>query len=82
TSNYTFKTAVGTFADRFVLRYTNKTLGTDDFENIGNNVLVSVKSKIINLTSGTENIKEVQIYTIGSQLLYGKNKIEAKELRI
>lgn len=82
TSNYTFKTAVGTFTDRFVLRYTNKTLGTDDFENIKDGVLVSVKSKVIDVTSGVENIKEVQIYTIGGQLLYNKAKIEAKELEI
>ncbi|MDP5198214.1 Ig-like domain-containing protein [Flavobacterium sp. DG2-3] len=80
--NYTFKTAIGTSTTRFILRYTNKTLGTDDFENIGNSVLVAVKSKVINLTSGIENIKEVQIYTIGGQTLYSKNKIEAKELRI
>ena len=81
-SNYTFKTGIGTFTDRFVLRYTNKTLGTDDFENLENGVLVSIKSKVINAVSGTENIKEVQIYTIGGQLLYNKSKIDAKELEI
>ncbi|MCM0665655.1 Ig-like domain-containing protein [Flavobacterium tyrosinilyticum] len=81
-SNYTFKTGIGTFTDRFVLRYTNKTLGTDDFENVENGVLVSIKSKVINAVSGTENIKEVQIYTIGGQLLYNKSKIDAKELEI
>ncbi|MFC4478126.1 Ig-like domain-containing protein [Flavobacterium chungangensis] len=81
-SNYTFKTAAGTFTDRFVLRYTNKTLGTDDFENVQDGVLVSIKSKVINAVSETENIKEVQIYTIGGQLLYNKSKIDAKELEI
>ncbi len=81
-SNYTFTTSVGTFTDRFVLRYTNKSLGTDDFENVADGVLVAVKSKVVNITSGTENIKEVQIYTIGGQTLYNKNKIEAKELQI
>lgn len=80
--NYTFKTAVGTSTTRFALRYTNKTLGTDDFENLKDGVLISVKSKVINVTSGAENIKEVQIYTIGGQLLYNKAKIEAKELEI
>lgn len=81
-SNYTFQTAAGTFTERFVLRYTNKTLGTDDFENVEDGVLVSIKSKVINAVSGTENIKEVQIYTIGGQLLYNKSKIDAKELEI
>ncbi|UPZ16561.1 Ig-like domain-containing protein [Flavobacterium humidisoli] len=81
-SNYTFQTAAGTFTDRFVLRYTNKTLGTDDFENVEDGILVSVKSKVINVASGTENIKEAQIYTIGGQLLYNKSKIDAKQLEI
>ncbi|WP_433834373.1 PA14 domain-containing protein [Flavobacterium anhuiense] len=80
--NYTFKTAIGTSSTRFVLRFTNKTLGTDDFENIADGLLVAVKSKVINITSGIENIKEVQIYTIGGQLLYSKSKIDAKELEI
>ncbi len=80
--NYTFKTAIGTFTTRFVLRYTNKTLGTDDFENATDSLLVAVKSKVVNVTSGIENIKTVQIYTIGGQLLYSKSKIEAKELKI
>ncbi len=82
TSNYTFKTVIGTFTDRFVLRYTNKTLGTDDFENLKDGVLVSVKSKAVNVTSGSESIKEVQIYTIGGQMLYNKTKVDTKELEI
>lgn len=80
--NYTFKTAIGTSTTRFVLRYTNKTLGTDDFENSTNNVLVSVKSKVIKVNTGTENIKEVNIYNIGGQLIYNKNKVDSNELTI
>ncbi|QLC67033.1 T9SS sorting signal type C domain-containing protein [Flavobacterium sp. LPB0248] len=80
--NYTFKTAIGSNTTRFVLRYTNKTLGTDDFENLTDGILVAVKSKVINVASGSENIKEVKIFSIGGQLLYSKNKIEAKELEI
>lgn len=80
--NYTFKTAIGTSTTRFVLRYTNKTLGTDDFENTTNNVLVSVKSKVIKVNTGTENIKEVNIYNIGGQLIYNKNKVDSNELTI
>ncbi|RYJ39484.1 RemA [Flavobacterium anhuiense] len=80
--NYTFNTAIGTFPDRFVLRYTNKTLGTDDFENVKDGVIVAVKSKAIKVTSKNENINEVKIYTVSGQLLYNKNKIEAKELNI
>ncbi|MNL08025.1 hypothetical protein D3C87_1287290 [compost metagenome] len=81
-SNYTFKTAIGTFTDRFVLRYTNKTLGTGDFENLENSVLVSVKNKIVSITSSKEIIKEVNVFDVGAQLLYSKNKVNSSELQI
>ncbi|RUT69733.1 hypothetical protein D0817_14010 [Flavobacterium cupreum] len=79
---YTFKTAKGIFSDRFVLRYTNKTLGTGDFENTEKNLIVSVKSKVIKVTSTTENIKEVTIFDISGKVLYNKKKVDATELQI
>ncbi|BDU23966.1 T9SS sorting signal type C domain-containing protein [Flavobacterium sp. GSB-24] len=79
--NYTFKTAIGTFTDRFVLRYTSKTLGTDDFENISDGILVSVKNKVVRISS-KEALKEVKIFDIGAQLLYSKNRVNSSELQI
>jgi hypothetical protein len=80
--NYKFTTEAGTFTNRFNLRYTSKTLGTGDFENAENTVLVSVKSKIVKVTATKENIKDVQIYNIGGQLVYNKNKVDSNELQI
>ncbi|RYJ39482.1 RemA [Flavobacterium anhuiense] len=80
--NYTFSTLTGTFADRFVLRYTNKTLGTGDFENLESSVLVSVKDKVISITSSKETIKEVNIFDVGAQSLYSKKKVNSSELQI
>ena len=80
--NYTFTTAIGTFTDRFVLRYTNKTLGTGDFENVENGLLISVKDKIIKTTSSKEIIKEVTIFDISGKLLYEKKKVGTTELEI
>ncbi|MFD1601433.1 T9SS sorting signal type C domain-containing protein [Flavobacterium artemisiae] len=82
TGNYTFTSAIGTFTDRFVLRYTDKILGTGDFENLDNTVFVSVKDKSIKVTSSQENIKEVWIYNIGGQDVYNKKKVNATELQI
>jgi len=80
--NYTFKTAVGTSTTRFVLRYTNKTLGIDNPETLENSVLVSFKDQIVKITSSKEIIKEVNIYNVGGQLLYTKNNLNASELQI
>jgi len=82
TANYTFTTEKGTFNDRFVLRYTNKTLGTGDFENIENGLLVSVKDKLIKVTSAKEPIKEVTVFDIAGRLLYNKKKVGSNELEI
>jgi hypothetical protein len=81
-ANYKFTSEAGTFNSRFVIRYVDTTLGTDDFDSLENSVLVSVKSKIVNVKSSTENISEVQIYNIGGQTLYTKNKIDSNELQI
>jgi hypothetical protein len=82
TAKYTFTTAKGTFADRFVLRYTDKTLGTGDFENTENNVFVTAKNKVIKVISAKETIKEVTIYDVSGKLLYNKKKIGETELQI
>ncbi|MDR6764742.1 hypothetical protein J2Y38_004984, partial [Flavobacterium sp. 2755] len=80
--NYKFTTEIGTFTDRFVLRYTNKTLGTGDFENVKDGLLVSVKDKVIKVTSSKENIKEVTVFDITGKLLYNKKKVGTTELSI
>ncbi|OXB14250.1 T9SS sorting signal type C domain-containing protein [Flavobacterium reichenbachii] len=82
TGNYTFNTEIGTFTNRFVLNYVNKTLGNDDFENVESGLLVSVKNKIINVTSSTENIKDITIYDISGKIIYTKKKIGTTELEI
>jgi hypothetical protein len=81
-ANYTFTTAIGTFTDRFSLRYTNKTLGTGDFENIENGLLVSVKEKTIKITSAKEAIKEVTLFDINGKQLHNKNKIASTEVQL
>ncbi|WP_149205978.1 DUF7507 domain-containing protein [Flavobacterium johnsoniae] len=80
--DYTFKTQAGTFTDRFTLRYTNKTLGTGDFENVKDGLLISVKDKTIKVTSAKENIKEVNIFDITGKLIYNKKKVGNTELSI
>jgi hypothetical protein len=81
-ADYTFTSEIGTFDDRFVLRYTNKTLGTGDFENIENGLIVSVKDKTIKVISAKEVITEVIIFDINGKQIYNKKKIGSTELQI
>lgn len=80
--NYTFNTIIGTFTNRFVLRYTSKTLGTGDFENIENDLIVSVKDKVVKVQSAKENIKQISVYDISGKLLYDKTKVNQTEYEI
>ncbi|WP_084538612.1 T9SS sorting signal type C domain-containing protein [Flavobacterium defluvii] len=80
--DYKFTTSIGTFLDRFILKYASNSLGVDDFENHPNAVLVSVKNKNIKLNSATDFIKEVSIYDIAGKLIYNNKKIENTEFQI
>jgi hypothetical protein len=79
---FTFTTAAGNFNDRLVLRYTNKTLGTGDFENTENDLIVSVKEKVIKVNSAKESIQQISIFDITGKTLYTKNKIESTDFLI
>ncbi|MDR7212675.1 LamG-like jellyroll fold domain-containing protein [Flavobacterium piscis] len=80
--NYTFATTTGTFNDRFVLKYTNKTLGTDDFEQDDNNVVVAVLNKVITISSANDDINKVFIYDVAGKQVYRKNNIKNPKLII
>ncbi len=82
TENYKFTSAIGTFANRFNLRYTSKTLGTGDFEDLENSVVISLRNKVVKIASSKETIKTVNIYNIGAQLLYNKDNVNSSELQI
>jgi hypothetical protein len=80
--NYTFFSAAETNTTRFSLRYTNKTLGTGEFENLENTVLVLVKDKTVSINSSKETIEEVNVYNIAAELLYSNSKVNASQLQI
>ena len=81
-SGYTFQTSTGTFDDRFVLRYTDKTLGTGDFDTTNMQVLVSVKNKQIKINSSVESIDKVLIYDMLGKQIFKKINIGTTELVI
>ncbi|WP_162126615.1 T9SS sorting signal type C domain-containing protein [Flavobacterium phycosphaerae] len=71
---YVFNSPKGTFNNRFVVRYTNESLGNDDFDAIDHNVVVSTRNGELTINSYIENLAEVTVYDIlGRQLLEAKN---------
>jgi hypothetical protein len=80
--NYTFNTVAGAFNDRFILRYNNKTLGTNDSETLENQVLVSNKNKQIKINSAVEIIDKVFVYDLLGRQIYKKDKVNSNELTL
>jgi hypothetical protein len=81
-SSYSFSTESGTFDDRFVLRYTDKTLGAKSFKKNENTVLFFNINKQINISSSIEMIDKVQVYDLLGRLLYQKMNVDTKEFII
>jgi hypothetical protein len=80
--NYTFTTDKGTFNDRFVLRYTDKTLGTVAIEKLANQILVTIQNKQIKITSLAEPIEKVLVYDVSGKQCYQKIAVNNTELLI
>lgn len=58
---YSFTSATGIVNDRFVLRYTNQTLGNNNFE-LNQNVVVATQNHQLSITSQVEKMKSVVVY--------------------
>ena len=70
---YTFTTAVGTFDDRFVLRYTDSSLslGNSDYQNT---VVLVAKNGLVSAQSALEDIKSITLYDVlGRQIAFKDN---------
>ncbi len=80
--NYTFNTVSGTFNDRFVLKYSNKTLGTNTFDSLEKTVLVSNKNKQIKINSSLEMINKVTVFDLLGRQIYQKANVNSNELSI
>lgn len=76
-SPYDFVASIGTFDTRFVLRYTNETLGAGEYVTDANNVIVFVKDKTIKAISSKENMESIAIYDLLGRLIYANKNVHA-----
>ena len=73
---YSFTGTSGILNDRFVLRYTNETLGNEDFENLDNSVLITSGNNL-SVTSLKETIKDVKVYDVLGRLIDNKQNVNS-----
>jgi len=76
---YSFNATAGIINDRFVLRYDQNALGTPDFENLDNSVVVSTYHNLMTINSYLENIQEVFVYDLLGRQLFGNKSISNRD---
>lgn len=74
-ADYSFTTNSGTFEDRFILRYTNSSLGSVDNNFTENSVFIYKENKDIVVDASTIMIDSISIYDVRGSQLYSKSKI-------
>lgn len=77
---YSFTSAVGTFNDRFVLRYTTAALNTQNFDAQDNSVVVVANDGQMAIKSINELLLDVTVYDVLGRQLISKTKIESNDL--
>ena len=79
-SNYTFTTDIGTFEDRFVLRYTTSALGIDDTVFNSNSVIVYKNEQGLFVNTGLATMEKVTIYDVRGRMIASKNNINSTDV--
>ena len=77
---YDFTAEAGTSDTRFVLRFTDGSLGNLDFSTV-NGVVVATKEGIVSVKSH-ESIAEILIYDITGREIFSQDAVNANELKI
>ncbi|WP_073352303.1 T9SS sorting signal type C domain-containing protein [Flavobacterium xanthum] len=78
---YNFISAVGTFDDRFVLRYTDKTLSTDDFGILERQIVISKDKNELKIKSELETIKKIMVFDILGRKIIDNPAVNSNEFR-
>lgn len=81
-SPYSFTSAIGTFNDRFVIRYTNATLSNHEFDVSNNTVLVAVKNNQIIIKAVVDAISSIDVYDVLGREITKLNGINQKEITL
>jgi hypothetical protein len=66
-SPYNFTSEIGTFNERFILKFMNTALGTSDFET-NQNIIALIQDKFL-IIEASQNIKAIEIYDISGKLI-------------
>ena len=76
---YGFTTQAGSFDGRFVLRYTDKTLGKRNFDSLSNQIIISKDKNELKIKSELETIKRVTVFDLLGRKVFEKMTVNNNE---
>ncbi|GGG56212.1 hypothetical protein GCM10010976_28830 [Bizionia arctica] len=79
---YSFNAEVGTFNNRFVLRYTNDVLSNEEFNTIKDLSITAPKNDYIKITSAKDVIKDIVVYDLLGKVIFDTKNILKSEVII
>jgi hypothetical protein len=79
---YTFSIGSGTFDNRFVLRYTNGTLSTQNFLTSDDKIVIASNQEELKIKSYQESIKNVTVYDVLGRTVYDSKTIDTTEFAV
>lgn len=79
---YTFNSGPGVFDDRFVIRFTNQTLGNPSSSINDTDIICFTKNEAINIKAFNQIIAKVAIFDASGRLLFENSKLNSSELKI
>lgn len=80
-SPYTFNSEVGTYNNRFILKFTNNVLGLEESDTLNGINIFEHNEKLI-IKSDFESIIELNIFDILGRTIYKNKNINSKSLLI
>ncbi|PNW29841.1 GEVED domain-containing protein [Formosa algae] len=80
-SPYEFSSEIGTFNDRFILRYQDSTLSIDDVITDTDLKIIATQN-FIKASSTTSTINKIIVYDIIGRVLYQANSLNATEIKL
>ena len=80
-NSFTFTTAVGTYNDRFELRYSLPTLNTNSLANNPEDVKISAVNHKLIIFSNVTSIFRIEIYDTLGKLLFTKDNLNSNEIQ-
>ena len=76
-SPYSFTTQIGSFDKRFVLRYTDKTLGNNTFDSDDNQLVISKNKRELKIKSEVETIMSVTVFDLQGRKIYQNSALNS-----